>query len=163
VTATHGDDAGLHTDRGDHLDDASLGELISDLGSELGTLIRKEMELARIEAKHEAGKLGRAAALFGGTAVAALLALIVLSAALALWIAEGWNIAVAFGLVGAVWTIAAAVMYSVARSTLARVRPMPETTEALRTAVQGQEHAGTSTAASSATNTSTATHTTASR
>ena len=45
--------------------DASLGELLSDMTSDLSTLFRKEVELAKTEARDEIGRAGQAAAMVG--------------------------------------------------------------------------------------------------
>jgi uncharacterized membrane protein YqjE len=51
-------------------DDRSLGELLGDLGSQVTTLVRKEIELARTEMTDKASAAGRDAALIGvGTAL----------------------------------------------------------------------------------------------
>jgi uncharacterized membrane protein YqjE len=39
-------------------DDRSIGELFSDLSRELTTLVRKEVELARVELSSKAGRIG---------------------------------------------------------------------------------------------------------
>ena len=92
----------------------SLGELFGELGSDLSMLLRKEVELAKAEAREEAHRLTRAATFGIVAAVAALLALVVLSMALAWWIDEGLNTAVAFAIVGAVWIIVAAASAAIA-------------------------------------------------
>lgn len=71
----------LHTNRAD-VDltvepvkpDKSIGDLLSDMTSDLSTLVRQEMELAKEEMKVEVNKAGKAGAGFGGAAVAGLLA-----------------------------------------------------------------------------------------
>ena len=45
--------------------DASLGELFSDLTTDLSGLIRDELELAKVELKEEISKVGRAGGMFG--------------------------------------------------------------------------------------------------
>ncbi len=116
----------------------SLGELFGELGSDLSMLLRKEVELAKAEAREEAHRLTRAATFGIVAAVAALLALVVLSMALAWWIDEGLNTAVAFAIVGAVWIIVAVASAAIARTALSRVRPLPETADAIKGAVTGE-------------------------
>jgi len=122
----------------------SLGELFGELGSDLSTLLRKEVELAKVEAREEAHRVTRAATFGIAAAVAALLALIILSMALAWWIDEGLNTAVAFAIVGAIWVVAAAATAAIARSEMSRLRPMPETTDAIKGAVTGERADGAS-------------------
>jgi uncharacterized membrane protein YqjE len=116
----------------------SLRELVGELGADLSQLVRKEVELAKTEAREEAQRLTRAAALGAVAGVAALLALILLSMALAWWIDEALNTAVAFALVGAMWIAVTAVAVTMARSAIAGLRPMPATADAIKGAVTGE-------------------------
>ena len=118
--------------------EASLGELFGELGSDLSQLLRKEVELAKVEAREEAHRLTKAATFGAIAGVAALLALVILSMALAWWIDEGLNTAVAFAIVGALWTVIAAVTASVARTAVSRIRPLPDTADAIKGAVTGE-------------------------
>lgn len=116
----------------------SLGELFSDLGAELSQLLRKEVELAKVETRAEASRVSKAAALFAVAAAGVLIALITLSMAVAWWIDLELNTAVSFAIVGALWILVAAVAATVARKKLAEVQPLPETTDALKSAVSGE-------------------------
>jgi uncharacterized membrane protein YqjE len=116
----------------------SLGELFGDLGTELSQLLSKEVELAKVEARAEASRLMRAVTLFAVAGVGALIALIILSMALAWWIDLGLDTAVSFAIVGALWVVVAAIAASVARTKLQEVRPLPETTDAIKGAVSGE-------------------------
>ncbi|HEY0519786.1 MAG TPA: phage holin family protein, partial [Ilumatobacteraceae bacterium] len=78
----------------------TLGELFSQLSSDLSTLFRKEVQLAKIEAKEEVSKVGKASASMAGAAVGGLIALMMLSFALAWWIDQALNTAVSFLIVG---------------------------------------------------------------
>lgn len=118
--------------------EASLGELFGELGSDLSQLLRKEVELAKVEAREEAHRLTKAATFGSIAGVAALLALVILSMALAWWIDEGLNTAVAFAIVGAIWVVIAAVAAAIARTALSRIRPLPETADAIKGAVTGE-------------------------
>lgn len=118
-------------------EDRSLGELFGDLTADMGTLVRKEIELAKVEIKEEVAKSGKAGGMLGGTAVAALLAVNLLSFALAWGLAEVMPEGFAFLLVGVLWAIAAAVLYTRGRSELQKVNPVPEQTiETLKEDVQ---------------------------
>ncbi len=60
-------------------DDRSLGELFAELAQETGTLVRQEVELARVELGQKASRLGRdiaALAIGGAVAYAGVLALV---------------------------------------------------------------------------------------
>jgi uncharacterized membrane protein YqjE len=61
------------------LRDQSMGELMARLSSDLGTLVRQELELAKVEMTEKGKKAGLGAGMFGGAGVAGLLALISLT------------------------------------------------------------------------------------
>ena len=46
--------------------EASLGELVSEMTSDLSTLFRKEIELAKTEARDELKQAGKAGGMLGG-------------------------------------------------------------------------------------------------
>lgn len=65
-------------------DDRSIGELFGDLTRELTTLVRKEIELARVELSAKAGRIGARLAMVVLGAVVALAGLLVIVAAVVL-------------------------------------------------------------------------------
>jgi uncharacterized membrane protein YqjE len=108
--------------------ETSLGELTSRLTSGLGDLIQTHIALAKEETKREVKTAGAAAGMLVGGAVAAHLALIVLS------IAAGWGLAelmapgLAFLIVGVVWAVIATVAIVVGRKRLDEFEPAPTAT-----------------------------------
>ncbi|MET0147056.1 MAG: phage holin family protein [Ilumatobacteraceae bacterium] len=116
--------------------DASLGELLAEMTTDLSTLFRKEVELAKTEARDEAGRAGKAAAMLGVAALAAWLALVMLSLALAWLLDQGLNTALSFAIVGLLWAIAAAVLVTVGRRKLADLKTLPQTTETIKEDVE---------------------------
>ena len=70
------------------------------MSEDLSTLFRKEVELAKVEAKQEVAQIGSAAGMYAGAGVAAVLTLTLLSFALAWWIDQKLNAAVSFLIVG---------------------------------------------------------------
>ncbi len=116
--------------------DASLGELFSEMTSELGTLFRQELDLVKTEAKDEATKAGKASAMFVVAGVAALLALAFLSAGLAWLLDNVMGSALAFALVGVLWAVVGAVLVAVGRRKLAAVRTLPETKRSIKEDVE---------------------------
>src|SRR3954470_7304848 len=70
VTAT--DD---HTKSGD----ASLGELVATATRDLSSLMRQEVELAKVEIKRDVVAAGKGAGMFGGAGIAALFGLLFVS------------------------------------------------------------------------------------
>jgi F0F1-type ATP synthase assembly protein I len=110
----------------------SLGELFGDLGSDLGTLVRKEIDLAKTETRQEVRRATQAGASFATAAIAALLVLWFASAALA-WLLDQWiNRAVAFLIVAVIWAVVAAVAISAGRRRAKEIEPMPQTVESLK-------------------------------
>ncbi|WP_061296442.1 phage holin family protein [Herbidospora cretacea] len=106
----------------------TLGELVGQLGGDLSTLFRQEVELAKTEIRAEATKAGKAAGMFGGAGLAGWMTAIFLSLAL-VWaldavIDAGW----AALIVAVLWGAAAAAMYAKARQQAREVNPVPEKT-----------------------------------
>jgi len=107
--------------------DRSLGELFSEMGEDLSTLFRKEIQLAKIEAKEEVSKAGKAGGMFAGAGVAGLLALIMVSFALAWLIDQALNTALSFLIVGIIWAIVGAILMSSAKKKMKDVDVLPQT------------------------------------
>lgn len=116
--------------------EASLGELVSEMTSDLSTLFRKEIELAKTEARDEVKQAGKAAGMFGGAALAGWLALLLLSLALAWWLDEAMHVAWAFAIVGVLWLVAAFILQRTGRAALGRVRGLPTTRDTLKEDVE---------------------------
>jgi Putative Actinobacterial Holin-X, holin superfamily III len=116
--------------------EATLGELVSEMSGELSTLFRKEVELAKTEAREELSQAGRAAAMFGGAALAGWLALVMLSFALAWLLAQSLNTALSFAIVGVAWGIAAFILQRSGRTRMSGLRGLPETRETIKEDVE---------------------------
>jgi uncharacterized membrane protein YqjE len=108
--------------------DRSLGELFTEMTSDMSTLIRKEIELAKVETKEEMGKVGKASGMLVGGIVAAHMALLILSFALAWLLDEVMPTPLAFFIVGVIYVIVAAVLVSSGRKKLRDVNLKPEQT-----------------------------------
>jgi hypothetical protein len=108
--------------------DASLGELFSKLTSDMSGLVRDEVQLAKVELKDEIGKVGKAGGMLGGAALAAYMAVVLLSFAAAWGLAELMAVGWAFLIVGAVWAVAGTLLYLRGREQLQRVDLKPEQT-----------------------------------
>ena len=116
--------------------DASLGELFSEMTSELATLFRQEIELAKTEAKDEAAKAGKARRMFVVAGVAALLALTFLSAGLAWLLDNVMGSALAFALVGVLWALVGAVADHGRPQAAGAVGTLPETKRSIKEDVE---------------------------
>ncbi|MFI6423853.1 phage holin family protein [Promicromonospora sp. NPDC050880] len=110
----------------------SLGELVSEVTSDLSTLVRQEVALAKAEATESARRAGKGAGMFGGAGVAGHMVL--LFGSLALWWALGSVLGGGWGalVVAAVWAVVAAVLALRGRAELRAVRGVPQTAETVR-------------------------------
>jgi len=122
--------------------DVSVGELVGQVTSDLSTLMRQELELAKAEIKVEVQKGGKAAGMLGGAGGAGYFALLFLSLTIAFALGElfGEGLgALALGalVVTIIYGIVAAVLYLRGRRELQQVSPTPtQTVETLKEDVQ---------------------------
>ena len=116
--------------------DQSLGDLFSEMTSELSTLFRKEVELAKVEGREEIKHAGTAVGMFAAAGVGAWIAVLFASFALAWLLDQAMNTALAFLLVAALWGVVALVLLSMARKKAKSVQALPETTRTLKEDVQ---------------------------
>jgi len=114
----------------------SLGELFGEMTSEVSTLFRQEVQLAKTEAKYEASLAAKGIGMFAGAGVAAWMALLFVSLALAWLLDQAMNTALAFLLVGLIWVIAAAVLAFVGKSRIKSVEPLPTTVQTIKEDVE---------------------------
>ena len=112
--------------------DRSLGDLISEVTTDLSTLMRQELELAKAELQQTAARAGKGAGMLGGAAVAGYFVLLFVS--VGLW----WAIGSATGLgwsaviVAVIWAVIGVVLYVVGRNSLKSVRGLPRTTDTVK-------------------------------
>jgi hypothetical protein len=110
----------------------SLGDLLGDVTRDLSTLMRQELELAKAEAKQSATKAGKGGGMLAGAGVAGHFVLLFLS--IALWYALGelmglgWSAVV----VALIWGIIAAVLASIGKKELKKIKGMPQTVETVQ-------------------------------
>jgi hypothetical protein len=116
--------------------EASLGELVAEMTSDLSTLFRKEIELAKTEARDELKQAGKAAGMLGGAGLAGWMAVLLLSLALAWLLDQAMNTALAFAIVGGLWGVAAFVLQRTGRAALAGVRGLPTTRDTIKEDVE---------------------------
>ena len=110
----------------------SLGDLLGQVTQDMSTLMRQEVELAKVELKQSATRASKGAGMFAGAAVAGYFVLLFLS--IALWQALGHLIGLGWsGLVVAViWAIIAAVLAMRGRTEMRKIKGMPQTSETLQ-------------------------------
>jgi len=116
--------------------DLSLGELFGKFTSDMGTLFRKEVELARVETREELQTAARASGMLVGGLLLAYMALLLMSFAAVWALDEVMPIALAFVIVGAVHAIVAAVLVTIGRRRMHEVEPLRQTTRTIKEDVQ---------------------------
>ncbi|MFF5881931.1 phage holin family protein [Streptomyces sp. NPDC012589] len=108
--------------------DPSVGQLLSAVTSDLQTLFRKEVELAKAEVKQEASTAGKAAGMYGGAGFAGYMVLLFLSLAAVLGLSNVMDGGWAALIVTAVWAVVAGVLFLMGRARMRTVSPTPEQT-----------------------------------
>lgn len=106
----------------------SVGTLIGEVTKDLSTLMRQELDLAKVEMKAEAKKAGQGAGMFGAAGFAGYMVTLFLSLAL-MWalasaIPTGWSALI----VAVLWGIVGAVAFVMGRKKFQQVNPKPERT-----------------------------------
>jgi hypothetical protein len=109
-----------------------LPELLSELGGELSTLVRQEMQLARVELRREMATTAKGSAALIVAAVGGLLT-VVFGTSAAAWglaqvMATGW----AFLIVTLVWLLITSVAGVIGLRKLKQVGPPTETVQSLK-------------------------------
>ena len=106
----------------------SVGALIGEVSRDLSTLMRQELELAKVEMKTEVKKAGQGASMYGAAGFAGYMTLLFLS--IALWwalshlVGHSWSALI----VAALWGVIGAVAYVMGRKKFQQVNPKPERT-----------------------------------
>lgn len=113
-------------------DDRSVGSLMSRMAGDLGNLVRKEIELAKLETKEELGRAGKAGGQFGVAGLAAYMALFFVSIAAALVLDHFIPAPFAFAIVAAVYGITAYAFAMRGRKQMKAIRTLPATTETIK-------------------------------
>jgi len=117
--------------------DKSLGELVAEMSAELSSLMRAEVQLAKVELKEEVTKAGKAGGMFGAGAVTGYFALLFASLALAWLLDQVMPTSLAFFLVAVLYGVAAAVLISRGKAEMKNVDPVPrQTVETLKEDVE---------------------------
>jgi uncharacterized membrane protein YqjE len=114
-----------------------IGELVKELSQQTSTLVRKEIELARVELQEKGRVAGKGAGLLSGAATAALLALGALTAALIALLDKTMATWVAALIVMALWAIVALALSKAGQTSLQRATPpAPQTVETMKEDIQ---------------------------
>jgi hypothetical protein len=108
--------------------DASLGVLVGQLTTDLGALLRDEVQLAKVELKEDATRAAKAGGMLGAAGFAGYVAILLLSFAAAWGLAEVVPVGVAFLIVGIVWGAVGAVLFAAGRARVRDLDMKPEQT-----------------------------------
>lgn len=110
----------------------SLGDLLGEVTRDMSTLMRQEVELAKVELKQSATRAGKGSGLLAGAGVAGHFVLLFLS--LALWWALGDLMGLGWSgvVVAILWAIVAAVLAAKGRKEIDKIKGMPQTAETLQ-------------------------------
>jgi uncharacterized membrane protein YqjE len=114
-------------------DDRSLGQIVSDVSNDFATLMKQEVELAKVELKQELTKAGTGAGMLGGAGFSGWFVLLFLSAAL-MFLLDNWlPIEVSALLTALVWAVVATVLAAMGRKKLKEANPqLPKTQQTLK-------------------------------
>ncbi len=105
-----------------------LSELISEVTGDLTTLVRKELELAKIETKQEVSRAAKAGGMMGAAGAAAYFALLLLSLAFVFLLDLVMPLWAAFLVMAALYGLVAGALFVQGRARAKQVSPMPEQT-----------------------------------
>jgi Putative Actinobacterial Holin-X, holin superfamily III len=115
----------------------SLGDLVGEVAEDLTRLFRQELELAKVEAKQEATKLGKGAGMLAGAGVAGHVVVLFLSVALMLLLGRVMDLDLAALIVAVLWAVVAGILASVGRQRLRSAQlTLDETKATLKEDVQ---------------------------
>jgi hypothetical protein len=110
----------------------SIGELLSDVGQDITTLLHQEVELAKAEVRQSVTRAGKGAGMFAGAGLAGYMVL--LFVAVAGWwglgdaVGRGWAALVVAG----VWLITGTALALMGRTEMKSVTGLPQTADTIK-------------------------------
>ncbi len=117
-------------------DDRSVSDLLSEVSSEVGQLVKKEIELAKLETRDQVSKAAKAGAMLGAGGVGAFVGLLLISMAAAWGLAEIMPPGFAFLIVAIFFLVAAGALAAAGSKKMKQVQGPKETIRTLREDVQ---------------------------
>ena len=110
----------------------SIGELLSDVGQDITTLLRQEVELAKAEVRQSVTRAGKGAGMFAGAGLAGYMVLLFVS------VAGWWGLGDALGrgwaalVVAGVWLIIGAALALMGRTEMKSVTGLQQTADTIK-------------------------------
>ena len=109
--------------------DQPLSELVSRMTTDVGKLVSTQIELAKVEIKDEVARAGKGVGMVGGGGLAAYFALLLVSFAIAYWLADAFDdLGLGFFIVGLVYAAVAAVLVLKGKQQITSATPIAEQT-----------------------------------
>jgi Putative Actinobacterial Holin-X, holin superfamily III len=105
-----------------------LSELVTQMTSDVGTLVRKEIELAKIEIKEDVQRTAKAGGMLGAAGFAGYMAVVLLSFAIAFLLAEVIPTWLGFLIVAVIWAAVGFVLFQQGRARMKQGTLVPEQT-----------------------------------
>lgn len=127
-------------DRAAPADDRSLGELVASATSDLSSLMRQEVDLAKLEIKRDVIAAGKGAGAFGAAGIMGVLAVIFLSIAAAFGLAEALATWAGFLIVGGAYLLVALVAALLGTKSISQVGPPEHTLETVKDDISWAKH-----------------------
>ncbi|WP_308294902.1 phage holin family protein [Streptomyces sp. JJ66] len=109
-------------------EEPSVGQLLSEVLSDVQKLFRQEVELAKTEVREEAAKAGKAGGLLGGAGFAGVMVALFVSLTVMFALGNIMDLSLAALLVTVVWGAVGAVLFTRGRAQWREVSPKPEQT-----------------------------------
>ena len=129
---------------GTRADEPTLGALVASASSDMSTLVRSEIALAKTEIRQDVAQVAKGGGMLGVAGFLAVVAFILLSIAAAYGlVAAGLHPALAFLIVGGVYLLVAGVLALAARSAFKGVKPPERTTRTVKETVDVLKNRGT--------------------
>ena len=110
----------------------SLGDLVGEVTRDISTLMRQEVQLAKVELKESATRTAKGAGLLGGAGYGAGLAVFFLSVALWWALGQAMGLGWAAVVVAVIWAVIAGILFGIGRAQLKQVEGAPQTVETIK-------------------------------
>ncbi|MGW9198298.1 phage holin family protein [Micromonospora chersina] len=116
----------------DEVRGSSIGELMRQVTTDLSTLMRQEVELAKAEIREEGKKAGKAAGLFGGAGFGGYMVALFVSIAIWQFLDNVMDSGLAALIVAVIWAVVAGVLYSMGKKNAERIRGLKQTNDSVQ-------------------------------